>query len=64
MASRVAKYGIEFNFFAVSGGRIDNPPHENQVYEIWRRYWVMYPFCFSFFSFRFGMGAIMKGNLS
>jgi hypothetical protein len=38
MPSRVAKYGIEFNFFAASGGRIVNPPHENQVYEIWRRY--------------------------
>jgi hypothetical protein len=38
--SRVAKYGIEFNFFAVSGGRIDNLTHENQVYEIWRRYWI------------------------
>jgi len=37
MPSRVAKYGNEFNFFAVSGGRIDNPPHENQVYEIWRK---------------------------
>jgi len=31
MASRVAKYGIEFKFFAVFGGRIVNLPHENQV---------------------------------
>jgi len=26
MASRVAKYGVEFNFFAAPDGRIDNPP--------------------------------------